>query len=309
MKLATTLACALLAAALALPEKGQAAAEPLQFVPQAKAGDSFRLRITRSREGKVGDKPATKAVAETPVTVRIVEAAPGGMLLEWTPGATRMIEPKGAPDEPLTDLAAGMRFELELESTGVLRGLRNYDEIRGKLDGLVDKASRSALNDEERQRIRQTLEQLFATRESVENALLDGARLYLMAFGRTYTEGRPESFQGAVVTPISVQPIPTSGTVKLVSVDQKTGTAKVEIRQKLDSKIAAKAVRKWVTERARKQGNPPPKEDQLGTLDIADRAEFVIPVAEGWPASVRYQRKLTTPGGSEVQVQAIRREK
>ena len=70
-----------------------------------RAGDEFSLKLIRTRENS--SRPQHDGKSTTIVAVRVVEATPEGLTLDWTPGQTSFENPKVAGDPVLLAAASG----------------------------------------------------------------------------------------------------------------------------------------------------------------------------------------------------------
>ena len=117
-----------------------ASAQDVDIKPQLRAGDEFRLDITRIRETSA--RPQADNRGRTLVNVRVVSATPKGWVLDWAPGETVLDNPQAAQDPTIAAAAEIMRgvvFRLTLNADGEVTGLANQKEIAPKLQAMLNK--------------------------------------------------------------------------------------------------------------------------------------------------------------------------
>jgi hypothetical protein len=117
-----------------------ASAQDVAIRPQLRAGDEFRLEVTRTRENSA--RPQLNNKGRTVVNVRVVSATPEGFALDWAPGETVLDNPQAAQDPTIaaaSEIVRNMVFRLNLNADGEVTGLANEKEIAPKLQAMVDK--------------------------------------------------------------------------------------------------------------------------------------------------------------------------
>ena len=116
-----------------------ASAQDVAITPQLRAGDEFRLEVTRIRENSA--RPQQNNKGRTVVDVRVVSATPDGVVLDWKPGATALDNPQAAQDPTVaaaSEIVRDMVFRLTLNADGEITGLANQAEIAPKLQAMLD---------------------------------------------------------------------------------------------------------------------------------------------------------------------------
>ena len=117
-----------------------ASAQDVDIRPQLRAGDDFRLDITRTRENSA--RPQADNRGRTLVNVRVVSATPKGWVLDWAPGETVLDNPQVAQDPTIaaaSEIVRGIVFRLTLNADGEVTGLANQKEIAPKLQAMLNK--------------------------------------------------------------------------------------------------------------------------------------------------------------------------
>lgn len=131
MRTLTILAIALLATT--------AHAQEVQIAPSLKAGDAFRLEITRVRENSA--RAAQNSRTVTPVDVRVVAAGNDGFVLNWVPGESRIESGPAAQDPVMLSAAnavSGLQLRIRLKPSGEFAGLANQAEVAAQLKKATD---------------------------------------------------------------------------------------------------------------------------------------------------------------------------
>ena len=117
-----------------------ASAQAVDIRPQLRAGDEFRLDITRTRENSA--RPQADNRGRTLVNVRVVSATPKAWVLDWAPGETVLDNPQVAQDPTIaaaSEIVRGIVFRLTLNADGEVTGLANQKEIAPKLQAMLNK--------------------------------------------------------------------------------------------------------------------------------------------------------------------------
>jgi hypothetical protein len=113
-------------------------AQTVQIRPRLVAGDEFRVEVTRIREDQ--RRPDSNYSTRTPVDVRVISADGKGLVIEWRPRDSE-VEGKNAGDPSLAAAAEALgdiQFRIALTAEGEFDRLLNEDELRPKLQAVVD---------------------------------------------------------------------------------------------------------------------------------------------------------------------------
>ena len=115
-----------------------ASAQDILVAPKMRAGDRFKLEISRTREN-VPPSPQDGKGSKT-VDVTMLTATPAGFTIEWEPGsATGSV---GDLPEALMltagDAMRGMKPVIRLTPDGEVAGLVNETEVLAKMQAAVD---------------------------------------------------------------------------------------------------------------------------------------------------------------------------
>src|SRR5688500_15671147 len=96
-----------------------AQAQDIAIKPLPRAGDQFRLEVTRLRETSA--RPQLDGKSTTPVDVRVETVTESGMTLAWTSGTTTFENPQLAQNPLLVAAAkavAGLVLRINLNADG-----------------------------------------------------------------------------------------------------------------------------------------------------------------------------------------------
>jgi hypothetical protein len=296
------------AVVVALPAR----AAPVTFTPQFKSGETLQLVLTKTRERQVPNQPAVKGGGETTVTLKVLSAGAEGSVIEWRNGDTRLVGANAQPDAATQDLlaaASGLRYEVVLDAKGDFKELRNFEEVRQRLDQIMEKTAGRVQDEKRREQVKEALRKAFADRQTLEQAVLKEVLLFFYPLGKTLEQGKPLRFDTEMQTPLGPKPIPAAVTVTLKSFNKGMDTAKIEWKQQIDRKAANQAMRQWLEQMGKQMGKPMPKDQKIPDLDVTDRADFVVSPGSGWTESMRYTRKIAAPGVSETQALVIERKR
>jgi len=116
-----------------------ASAQEVTIASRLRAGDEFRLEITRVRTNS--SRPQQDAKTSTAIDVRVVSASAESTTLDWTPGATT-VEGGQLGQDPLflaaSQVVNGAVLQIKLNTNGQYSGLVNEAEISSKLQRAID---------------------------------------------------------------------------------------------------------------------------------------------------------------------------
>jgi hypothetical protein len=215
----------LVAVAIALTA-ATAAAQEVTVAPKLRAGDRFRLEVTRTREHTA--RPQQNGHSTTVVDVRVIAATPEGMTLEWAPGATTFQNPAVAADpllEAVASVSGNLRLHLKLTPEGELTGLANQADVEATIRTVVDLVLKDLLakvSDEQRPQLQTMMGQLLSPAVLVGTITRD-AQLYFFMNGVTFTVGEPIEADLEQPSPFGKGVIPT--TLRMVAKSATNETA------------------------------------------------------------------------------------
>lgn len=291
-----------LAAALLLGSVAEA--QTITVRPNVKAGDTINLTLTKTLKRERPNQPAIDGSSETPIVLTVLEATSEGYVIRWVTGRTRIISTTQMVDpvaQQMIDLAQGVPFEIQLEANGRFRQLRNYDQAKAQLERALAVVLETVPEETQRNRLREGVSRMFASRQVMEQTALREAMVYLYPFGRTLQAGKPEVQALMVRTPFDKDPIPAVLTISLLAHEPSSGMARMKWSQELDPAAAAAAVRRMAEGVLRQSGKELPENAKLPTLDVTDEGIAEIATASGFAKSVEYERRVSLQDNLEHQ--------
>ncbi|MCB1887643.1 MAG: hypothetical protein KDH20_08555 [Rhodocyclaceae bacterium] len=285
-------------------------AEPIDFRPGFKVGETFRWSYreesTRQRRGKPPDASGTV----TPLTARVLEASSSGYVLDWHIGEAQQIYPDQtessgrSEDRWLQEVATTLNFELQLSREGRFLALRNHDPLRSKIDAVierlvVERRARGANVAEEAGRV---LREMLADRERFEAFLLQDILLLLFPMGISLDTDAATTTQAELPNPFGGDALLSDVAIRVAAIDLSKDRAIVEVARRLEPGSVTKLLQAMMA-RAGKRGARAAEFAHM-TADITDTGKIEVERSTGlvWRAS--HTRQITLPG----MVRTIRRE-
>lgn len=288
---------------------GPLLAETLDIKPGLRTGEIYRWDYQRAMEQQSGDKPKKSGASITPVTARVLEASVTGYVLEWRYGKTRLLDPAQAKalDQKnmqwIWDFAKELRFELQLAPDGQFVQLKNYEQIKPKIDQMIEHLITLAAQGEkaspaEMKQVGDTVRAMLTGRERVESLMLKDVRLLLFPFGMSLDSKSPLTYQAPLANPFGGENLQADGVISLTSLNRKRGIATVN----LDQKLSPDSVTKMVTAMTQKMGENRPTPEELAKLkaDITDKASYTVNLKSGFASKVEFMRTVYMPGGHRI---------
>ncbi|HSB61829.1 MAG TPA: hypothetical protein VLI67_08925, partial [Vicinamibacteria bacterium] len=254
--LAAGLALLLLAPALA---RGQATAVVVR--PHWRAGDGQTLEVVKERaQGRPGTA-GRRLRSQVRVAVRVLEASPAGHRMEWTFGEAALEGGAEPPDPVASELArlgSGLRYELDVDPEGVVRGLRNWREVRTLAETALGRMLARLREGGAAARVVEAVERaargLLASEAQLMAHALREVNLYHAPFGRAYTPGTPVELALELPSPFGGGPLPARARFGLRHLEAETGQATLDWTQAVDPVVARRLAFQALTELARRAG-------------------------------------------------------
>lgn len=283
-----------------------ALAETVDVRPGLRTGDVYSWNYQRDTEQQSQDKPKKTGGSVTPVTVKVIEASASGYVLEWRYGAPRFLDASQAKImarkdmQWISDIAKELRFELQLAPDGQFVQLRNYEQIKPKIDQMVEQVMTAVAQERkadpaEMKQVGDMMRGMFASRERVESLMLKDVRLLLFPFGMSLDSDAPLTYQAPLPNPFGGDNLQADGVISLTSLNRKRGIATIE----LDQKLSPDSVTKIITSMTRRMGKKRPAPEELAKLkaDITDKSIYTVDLKTGFASEVKFMRTIFMPGG------------
>jgi hypothetical protein len=254
--------------------------------------------LERTRDRDRAGKRLVSAKSRTPITVRIRSAEPDPLVLVWTAGETALDDPAQAANplvRGLANVARDLSVELVLDpETAAIRAVRNWPELqlatRKALDQTFEAAG-GALPPDQSDAIRRQFERMFASEGAVVHTFARDAQILLLPVGRAYDSARPLEYDAKLPNPIGGEPIPARGSFTVRSQDPATGRLVVDWTQSVDPELTLKILETSFAQLpAGVKEKLPKKPEILRSINIEDRANFVLDTSSGWPIELQYSR-------------------
>ena len=284
--------------AIVLAIASPAPAQELVIVPKLRAGDEFRLQVTRTRESS--SRPEQNGTTTTAVVVTVIAASADGTTIEWVPGVTTFSDGRVVQD-PVLQLASkameGFRLRISLDADGAFAGLANEAEVRPKLQAVIDVIVGDAIKEipeAERKTFQGLIAQVLSPAVLVAAATND-AQTYFSLNGVVIAVG--EQIEAALdqPNPIGGGTLPVKFRVKAESA---TPDSAVLVTSTIYDPAAFVSLIKQIAEKAGKALTAD-EIAKLPAIDIADDGRFVVDRETGLMREVAAKRRVS--GGAMLQ--------
>lgn len=263
----------------------------IEILPHWKKGDSFELTVTRAREKSVDGRSILSGKTRTRFTIDVLHADDKGYLVGWTAGETTFEVPASSDSflRQVVGLMKGMQIVLQLDQRGTIRGVQNWETLRGEtlkaMDTLLAKTPASPTETIDRtllSNLRAQWETMFATKEQVEQLCTRDARIYFMALGRRYVLTEPYEYNDQLPNPLGGDPFPTRAKIIMKTFDRQSGQAVLSWNQTTDSKQATRILESMMKDLAARRGKTSQEGELAKVIALNDDAEIVVNANTGW---------------------------
>jgi hypothetical protein len=211
----------LLAAVLILTSGARA--QPLTLVPPLAAGDAFSLLMSKTRERLEGGRTMARGRSETPIDVLVREATAEGWLIDWTFGATRIVEPANVSPPPDATLFDRITLRLRLDREGRPRSIENYPEVRRRVDGAINALLEGITDAGTRDRMAVVLRESLGSKEQIEPMLLTDVADYFLPYSVPLDRTEPRRREVDLPSPITGRPLRAVDQFTLARYEMQTG--------------------------------------------------------------------------------------
>jgi hypothetical protein len=269
-------------------------AQEVTVAPHWKAGDRQRIELVRVRE----DVNGTRAEIRTEITVTVHAVTADGFAVHWQYGAPKVQDTDAQRAALTTEVAAAMqhlRYELDVDAAGRLRGVTNWKDVRDAADRaagtVLQRLRERGLPEAAATAVGEQIRGSFATEQQVLQQGVREAAIYHAVFGRSYRLNVPVPNDGALASPVGGVSVPSKGELVLTALDPASGRARISTTQTVDPEAARRLALAALTEMLAKMGRPAPPPDSIPPLVINDTGEYVVDVATGWVRSLTLRRE------------------
>jgi hypothetical protein len=283
----------------------QAHAQDISIVPTLRAGDSFQLEVIRIRENSA--QPQQNGKSTTRVNVLVLSSSADGSVIEWVPGATVFDNPQVAAN-PVVGFAAqalrDIRFQLNLNADGELKGLANQAEVALKLKSVVDAVVRdlaARIPEAQRKGFLDLIGQVLSVDVLIASATRDAAT-YLGLNGAALAVGEAVEVDIEQPSPLGGGPIPAKFRVRMESASADVASLKST------TTYDGAALMRLTEALAKQAGAPIPPEElaKLPPMEMADEGTYVFDRKRGLMREVKVNRRIVVGPNRRLDAWEIR---
>jgi len=283
----------------------QADAQDISIVPTLRAGDSFQLEVIRIRQNSA--QPQQNGKSTTRVDVRVLSTNADGSVIEWVPGPTVFANPQMAAN-PLVGFASqalrDIRFQLNLNADGELKGLANQDEVAPKLKTVVDAVVRdlaAKMPEQQRKGFLDLIGQVLSVDVLIASATRDAAT-YLGLNGAALAVGEEAVVDVEQPSPLGGDPLPAKFRVRMESATADVASLKTT------TTYDPAALMRLTRSLAKQAGSPTPPEQfiNLPPMQMSDEGTFVFDRKRGLMREVKVNRRVSVGPNRRLDAWEIR---
>jgi len=280
-------------------------AQDISIVPTLRAGDSFQLDVVRIRENSA--QPQQNGKSTTRVDVRVLSTNADGSVIEWVPGPTVFANPQMAAN-PLVGFASqalrDIRFQLNLNADGELKGLANQDEVAPKLKTVVDAVVRdlaAKMPEQQRKGFLDLIGQVLSVDVLIASATRDAAT-YLGLNGAALAAGEDVVVDIEQPSPLGGDPLPAKFRVRMESATADVASLKTT------TTYDPAALMRLTRSLAKQAGSPTPPEQfiNLPPMQMSDEGTFVFDRKRGLMREVKVNRRIVVGSNRRLDAWEIR---
>jgi hypothetical protein len=297
--------------AFAQQAKAPGGGEDFDFTPHWRQGEARSYEQTRVQRMTPKGALPTEASNRSRIDVKVVQAGQKGYLLSWTivensAQGERVAEQQADLAETL-NLAKGWTVLLELDPSGNLLGVRNWQELKSRTEALNESILRSprfrALKPDDQARYRSQLQARLKTKEQVEELCTREAKAFLAPIGLFFKGGQPIQYETELANPRGGKPFPARARFEVSVIDPKTSRAIIDWSQVVQPAAPPSGLGNVVNRLGRSLGRPPkPGENEtLHTLSIADECRYLMDMKSGWVNDMKQSRLIRQQDGPTME--------
>lgn len=282
-----------------------AQAQDIAIKPLLRAGDQFRLEVTRLRENSA--RPQLDGKSTTPVDVRVETVTESGSMLAWTSGTTTFENPQLAQNPLLVAAAkavAGLVLRINLNADGELTGLANEAEVVSKLKATVDaivSALAAKLPDEQKKPFQAVIGQLLSPAVLIASATRE-AQIYFGLNGVAVSPGEAVERSVDQPNPLGSGSIPAMVTISAESATADSAT--LLTRSSYDPESLRKVTLGFIEQSGKRL--PPEALAKLPQIQMDDTGRYVLDRPVGLMREVTVNRRVSAGANQRVDGWEIR---
>ena len=282
-----------------------AQAQDIAIKPLLRAGDQFRLEVTRLRENSA--RPQLDGKSTTPVDIRVETVTESGMTLSWTSGTTTFQNPQLAQNPLLVAAAkavAGLVLRINLNADGELTGLANEAEVASRLKATVDAivgALAAKLPDEQKKPFQAVIGQLLSPAVLIASATRE-AQIYFGLNGVTVSAGDAVERNVDQPNPLGSGSIPAMLTISAESATADSAT--LITQSSYDPESLRKVTLGFIEQSGKRL--PPEALAKLPQIQMDDTGRYVLDRPVGLMREVTVNRRVSAGANQRVDGWEIR---
>ena len=279
-------------------------AQDILITPKMRAGDTFKLEISRTRENVPASPQDGKG--STTIDVTVLTATPEGSTIEWEFGLTTG-SVAGLPEALMltaSDAMRGMKPVIRLTPDGEVVGLVNETEVLAKMQAAVDIIRRDLVEKmppANRQGLEAILVQILSPTILLASVVRD-AGTYFELNGVELAVGESVTADQMQPNPLGGESLSTKFTVRLESAT--ADTASLVTTTAYDGEALMRATRQLLE----KAGNPVSPEElaKFPAMQLVDEGRFVFDRGVGLMREVVSVSRVKVAGRSRLDRTEIR---
>lgn len=290
------------------------AQDSLDLKPQWRVGEQVRYLLTKTRTKTQGVKVVLRATSRTDAVFEVVEASAQGYVLKLVFGETSFDDPK-MTEHPVVrrvnNISAGMSLLLEVDPQGSVRQVRNWQEIRARVEQLLEVLGRELRQGGQAaadvDKLLAQVASMFSSEEFVRQSSVREVQALFATLGQTYALGTPLEYETTLPNILGGDPVTGHGQFLLKSLDRKSGLAEIAWQQTVDPEDLTRSLGATSRSLAAKLGRPPPDGREVERMSIQDSGTFIMEVSTGWASSLTNTRRIDASGQSMAETLSMRR--
>jgi hypothetical protein len=267
-------------------------AQDVEIKPQLRAGDEFRLEVTRTREDT--SRPQQNGKSRTVVDVRVLSATPAGFVLDWAPGETVLDNPQVAMDPVVmaaSRIVSQSVFRLNLSAEGEFAGVANEAEVSPKLQAMLNTIIQSLaerLPADQRTAFHNLIGQMLSPAALISSATRE-AEIYFSLNGVALAVGEAAEAGLEQPSPVGGGIIPATFRVDMESAT--TESASLRTTTAYDPAALLRMTQSLVQQAGRPI--PPDELARIPPMQMSDDGKFVFDRAVGLMREVVVNRRVS----------------
>jgi hypothetical protein len=284
--------------------------KPRSFLlkPGWKVGESARFELVKGKANRQGGAATPEGRSRTIVQLSVIAADENGYVLRWRQGETKLDDETIFDRVPIArrikDMFIGVEVDLEVDPTGNLKGVRNWEMLLRKtqevLAAMKEMLDNSDIDPKVAEFTMRQTSAMFKDRAAIETMFFTLAGDWFLMLGREYSESVTLKYDAEVSNLFGGEPFRAVDSFTLKSVANAAGHAVVGWERELDAEHYRKSMLQWMTTTANRAGRPAPTDADIPKLSINMTAESEVDPRTGWLQKCS-RKSITSVGGNTVE--------